>query len=127
MIPEALLMGTTVKANASLVRLIGELKALSREHAAPIWRDIAERLERVNRNRSEVNLSRVNRTAREGETVVVPGVLLGSGELSKPLTIATWRASAGAKAKVARSGGKVVGLRELAASNPKGSNVRIVG
>ena len=120
-------MGTTVKANASLVRLIGELKALSREHAAPIWRDIAERLERKNRNRSEVNLSRVNRTARDGETVVVPGVLLGSGELSKPLTIATWRASAGAKAKVVRSGGKVVGLRELAASNPKGSNVRIVG
>jgi large subunit ribosomal protein L18e len=120
-------MGTTVKTNASLVRLIGELKALSREHRAPLWRDVAERLERRNRNWSEVNLSRVNRTVGEGETAVVPGVLLGSGDLSKPMTIATWRASAGAKAKVVRAGGKVVGLLELAASNPKGSNVRIVG
>lgn len=120
-------MGTTVKANASLVRLVADLKGLSREHHAPVWRDVAERLERRNRNRSEVNLSRVNRTVGAGETAIVPGVLLGSGELSKPITIATWRASAGARAKVVRAGGKVVGLLELAASNPKGSNVRIVG
>lgn len=120
-------MGGTVKTNPSLVRLIGDLQAWSREHQAPIWRSVAERLGRRNRHRSEVNLSRVSRTAREGETVVVPGVLLGSGELSKPLTIATYRASAGARAKVERAGGKVIGLRELAASNPKGSGVRIVG
>jgi large subunit ribosomal protein L18e len=120
-------MGTTVKTNPALVRLIGELKTISREQAAPVWRDVAERLERRRRNWSEVNLSRVSRTAQEGETVIVPGVLLGSGELTKPVTIATWRASSGARAKVERAGGKLVGLRELAASNPKGSGVRIVG
>ncbi|MEK6851021.1 MAG: 50S ribosomal protein L18e [Candidatus Thermoplasmatota archaeon] len=120
-------MGATVKTNPSLNRLIDELRALSRQHEAPIWRAVAERLARRRQHWSEVNLSRVSRTAKEGETVVVPGVLLGSGDLSKPLTIATFRASAGARAKVARAGGKVVGLRELAASNPKGSGVRIVG
>ena len=120
-------MGTTVKTNPSLTRLIDELKALSRQNAAPIWRDVAERLAGRNRNRAEVNLSRVSRTAKDGETVVVPGVLLGSGALAKPLTIATWRASEGARAKVEKAGGSVIGLRELAASNPKGSGVRIVG
>ncbi|MBI4416843.1 MAG: 50S ribosomal protein L18e [Euryarchaeota archaeon] len=120
-------MGTTVKTNPTLVRLIQELKAVSREHGTPFWRDIAERLERRQRHWTEVNLSRISRHAREGETVVVPGVLLGSGELTKPVTIATFRASAGAKAKVAKAGGKVLGLRELAASNPKGSGVRILG
>jgi len=120
-------MGTTAKTNPSLIRLIDELRTLSREQAAPIWRDVAERLAGRKRHRPEVNLSRVSRTAKDGETVVVPGVLLGSGDLAKPLTIATWRASAGARAKVAKAGGKVVGLRELAASNPKGSGVRIVG
>ena len=120
-------MGKTVKTNPSLNRLIGELKALSREHGAPIWRDVAERLERRRQHWSEVNLSRVSRAAREGETVVVPGVLLGSGDLTKPVTIAAYRASAGAKAKVAKAGGKVLGLRELVAANPKGSGVRIVG
>lgn len=120
-------MGTAVKTNPSLVRLIAELKGFSREHDAPLWRAVAERLEGRNRNRAEVNLSRVSRTVGEGETALIPGVLLGSGEISKAVTIAAWRASAGARAKVARSGGKVVGLRELAASNPKGSGIRIVG
>lgn len=120
-------MGTTVKTNPSLTRLIEELRTLSRETGAPLWRDVAERLARRRQHWSEVNLSRVSRTAKDGETVLVPGVLLGSGALSKPLTIATYRASAGARAKVAKAGGKVVGLRELAASNPKGSGVRIVG
>ena len=58
---------------------------------------------------------------------VVTGVLLGSGELTKPVTIATFRASAGARAKVEKAGGTLLGLRDLAASNPKGSGVRIVG
>ncbi len=125
--PEALFMGTTAKTNPSLLALIAELKAVSREHEAPIWRAIAQRLERRQRNWSEVNLSRVSRAAKEGETVAVPGVLLGSGELKKPLTIATFRASGGARAKVEKAGGQVIGLGELAATNPKGSGVRIVG
>jgi len=120
-------MGTTVKTNPSLNRLIEDLRALSRESGAPLWRDLAERLARRKRHWSEVNLSRVSRTANDGETVVVPGVLLGSGELTKKVTIATFRVSAGARAKVSKAGGKVVGLRELAAANPKGSGVRIVG
>lgn len=120
-------MGATVKTNPSLNRLIDELRALSRETGSALWRDVAARLARRRQHWSEVNLSRVSRTVKEGETAVVPGVLLGSGELTRPVTIATYRASAGARAKVEKAGGTVLGLRDLAASNPKGSNVRIVG
>jgi len=120
-------MGATVKANPALVRLIAELRTLSREQQAPIWRDVAERLAARRRHWHEVNLSRVSRVAKEGETVVVPGVLLGSGELTKKVTIATYRASAGARTKVEKAGGTLLGLRDLAASNPKGSGVRILG
>lgn len=120
-------MDKTAKTNPTLVLLIDELKAVSREHGAPLWRDVAKRLERNRRDWSEVNLGRVSRTARDGETVVVPGVLLSSGELTKPVTIAAFRTSAGARAKVERAGGTVVGLSELAASNPTGRGVRIVG
>lgn len=120
-------MGATVKTNPVLSRLIDELKAHARTHGAPVWRDVAERLERRRQLWSEVNLSRVSRYAKDGETVVVPGVLLGSGELTKAVTIGTYRASAGARAKVERAGGKVLGLRDLAAANPKGSGLRILG
>lgn len=100
---------------------------MSRENAAPIWRDVAERLERSRRNWSEVNLSRLGRYAGKGEQVVVPGILLATGELKVPLTVAAFRTSDAARRKIEAAGGKALSLLELAVQNPKGRGVRIMG
>ncbi|MEM3494083.1 MAG: 50S ribosomal protein L18e [Thermoplasmata archaeon] len=115
------------KTNPELVNLILELKKKARESDAPIWRDVALRLEGPNRNRAEVNVSKIDRFAAPNETVVVPGKLLGAGEIKKPVTVAAYAASAGAVEKITRAGGRVLTLRELMAENPKGTNVRILG
>lgn len=120
-------MAKTPKTNAHLHQIVQELRELSRETGAAIWRDVADRLERSGRNWSEVNLSRVSRYAAKGEKVVVPGVLLGTGELTVPLTIAAFRTSAAARKKVESAGGHALSLLELAVQNPKGSGVRILG
>lgn len=120
-------MAKTPKTNPQLGRIVRELRDLSRDSGAAIWRDVADRLERSRRNWSEVNLSRVGRYAAKGEKVVVPGVLLATGELSVPVTVAAFRASAAARKKVEAAGGRVVNLLELAIQNPKGSGVRILG
>src|SRR5207245_7525188 len=57
----------------------------------------------------------------EGEQVVVPGVILGTGEISMPVTVAAFRASGAARKKIEAAGGKAVSLLELAGQNPKGS------
>ncbi len=120
-------MAQTSKTNAHLARVIHELRELSRENQVAVWRDVADRLERSRRNWPEVNLSRVNRYAAKGEQVVVPGVLLATGDLSVPVTVAAFRASAAARKKVEAAGGRAVSLLELAVQNPKGSRVRILG
>lgn len=120
-------MAKTSKTNAHLTRVVSELRELSREHGAPIWRDVADRLERPKRNWSEVNLSRVSRYASKGEKVVVPGVLLATGSLSVPVTVGAYRASAAARKKVEAAGGQALSLLELAVKNPNGSGVRILG
>lgn len=120
-------MAKTPKTNPRLQRLVHELRDLSRENGAPIWRDIADRLERSRKNWSEVNLSRLSRYAGKGEQVVVPGVLLATGEIRMPITVAAFRASEAARKKIEAAGGKAVSLLELAVQNPKGSGVRIMG
>ncbi|HYM40863.1 MAG TPA: 50S ribosomal protein L18e [Thermoplasmata archaeon] len=120
-------MARTPKTNAQLTRVVQELRELSRENGVPIWRDVADRLERSRKNWSEVNLSRVSRYAGKGEQVVVPGVLLAAGDLTIPVTVAAFRASAAARKKVEAAGGRSVSLLELAVQNPKGSGVRILG
>ena len=120
-------MAKTSKTNAHLTRVVRELRELSRENRVAIWRDVAERLEKSRRNWSEVNLSRVSRYAAKGEQLVVPGVLLATGDLSVPVTVAAFRSSAAARKKVEAAGGRAVDLLELAVHNPKGSGVRILG
>ncbi len=115
------------KTNPNLVGLIGKLKEASRVNKAPVWRDIALRLEGPSRNWAEVNISRLDRYAGENETIVVPGKLLGSGEIGKKVNVAAYRFSGQAKEKIVKAGGKDMSIEELLMKNPKGSKIRIMG
>jgi large subunit ribosomal protein L18e len=115
------------KTNEHLLGLIQELYAASAKEGAPIWRDLARRLERSNRLHSEVNVGKIDRFAKENERVVVPGKVLGSGDLTKPVHVAAWRFSAQARSKIEAAGGKAVTIPELLTEAPKGSGIRILG
>ena len=119
--------GLDRKSNPVLVELIGALRNAGRTNQAPLWRDIASRLERPSRNWAQVNVSKIDAHVGEGEHAVVPGKLLGSGEVSRAVTVIAYSASASAKAKIAKAGGKVLTLPEGVKSFPKGQNCRIIG
>src|SRR2546427_5033509 len=120
-------MAKPSKTNPHLQRVVKELREVSREAGGAIWRDVADRLERSRRNWSEANLSRLSRYAAKGEQIVVPGVLLAAGDITNPITVAAFRASAAARKKIETAGGRSIGLLELAIQNPEGSGVRIMG
>ncbi|MGB1587142.1 MAG: 50S ribosomal protein L18e [Thermoplasmatota archaeon] len=119
--------GIDRKSNPALVGLINDLKAAGRENEAPVWRDIAIRLEKPSRNWAQVNISKISQHVRDGENVIVPGKLLGSGDLDKPFTVIAYNASASAKAKITAAGGKVLTMKEGVAAFPKGEKCRILG
>ena len=97
-----------------------------RETEAAIWRDIALRLEKPKRNWAEANLSKLERYAQDGETIVVPGKVLAAGNISKKITVAAYDFSDAAAKAIVAAGGKTLTLEELAESNPKGTGVRIM-
>lgn len=113
--------------NPELVELIRFLRKQGRENKAAIWRDVAERLASPRRRQVAVNLSRLNRYTRKNETVVVPGKLLSTGEISHPLTVVAIAFSEKAKEKVGAAKGKCLSFSELIKKNPKGSNIKIIG
>jgi large subunit ribosomal protein L18e len=112
--------------NPYLKNLILMLKEKSLELKAPIWKTVAEKLEKPRRKRIEVNLLDIERNTDVNDIVIVPGVVLASGEITKPLRIAAWRFSEQARKKIERSGGKVLTIEELIEENPKGSKVKII-
>jgi large subunit ribosomal protein L18e len=114
------------KTNPRLTSLISLLKNKSRENEAKIWREIASRLETPNRNYAEVNLSKINRYAQNGEIIIVPGKVLGSGVLEQSVRVAALNFSAAATSKIKDAKGQCMTIEQLITDNPKGSGVRIL-
>ena len=120
-------MKRTGPTNPLLRDLIGELKKRSNEQEINLWRRIALDLEKPTRQRRAVNLSRINRHTKENEVVVVPGKVLGSGDLNHKLTISAYQFSEQAKDKLEKSGAQIISLLELSKEKPDGKGIRIIG
>jgi large subunit ribosomal protein L18e len=115
------------KTNPALIALIEDLKKSAYENQAPIWKDIAERLEKPLRNWPEVNLNRISMYVHDKETALIAGKVLSTGTLTKKVSIAAWSFSDKAHEKIKKAGGKSITIQELVKHNPKGKDVRILG
>jgi len=92
----------------------------------PIWARIAEDLGKSRKNRSEVNLDKINQFTKPKDTVVIAGKILANGELDHEVTIACYKASSSAKDKVEKVKGSLISIKELVEKNPKGTRVIIL-
>ena len=116
-----------ITTNIVLRKLINELKKASIDQGVNIWKRVASDLEKSSRERRIVNLSRINRYAKENETIVVPGKVLGTGILDHKLTISAYQFSTGALEKIDKIGAKAVPLSDLIKESPKGKGIRVLG
>jgi len=112
--------------NPELLTVIRSLRKKARDSNAPIWRDVADRLSSSKRRRVAVNLSRLNRHTRAKETVVVPGKVLGAGNLDHSISVAAFSFSTQARLKISKARGKCLSIFDLLEANPDGSNVKMV-
>lgn len=109
------------KENIQLKKLAIELRKKAVKEKSKLWKRIAEELEKPARHRREVNLYKISKTIKEGETALVPGKVLGVGTLDKDVTVAALSFSAAAKEKIK----KTMSIQDLL--NSKIKKVRIIG
>ena len=112
--------------NIVLRKMVRLLRKYAKENDAPIWRAIAEALEKPTRKRITVNVSKINRHTNEGDVVVVPGKVLGAGRIDHAVTVAALSFSEQAIRKIKEAGGRVLNILELVEENKKGSNIKII-
>lgn len=112
--------------NNQLKELVHELRKTSVTQDVGVWAAVAEDLERPTRRQAAVNLSALARATKQGETVVVPGKVLGDGELEHPITIAALGFSQSAQTKLKASKATIMTITELVQKDPKGKTVRII-
>ena len=112
-----------MKSNKNTENLIKELKQLSAKEKTNIWKSIAKNLEKSTRRKRIVNLSKINKYTKPKETVIVPGKVLGTGNLNHDVTVAAFQFSDSAKEKIKNN----LTIQELMKQNPKGKNIKILG
>jgi large subunit ribosomal protein L18e len=112
--------------NPVLKQAVADLKAAGHKYGVPFALAVGEKMGRSSRRKVEVDISRIERYAKKGETIMVPGKVLGDGIITKPITIAAAAFSASAAAKIEKAGGKIITITELIEKNPKGTGVKIL-
>ncbi|MBD3319101.1 50S ribosomal protein L18e [Candidatus Woesearchaeota archaeon] len=112
--------------NVHLRYLISELKKEASVQQSALWKRVATDLEKPTRQRRVVNISRLNRSTKPKEIVIVPGKVLGSGALDHEVTVAAWDFSASARKSISEKG-KALTIHDLLKLEPKGKNIRIIG
>nr|MDO8134857.1 50S ribosomal protein L18e [Candidatus Njordarchaeum guaymaensis] len=116
----------TGPSDPNVVRVVRELKKKSNEQKVMIWRSVSEIINKPRRNKTEVNISRINRHTKPKDVVVVPGKVLASGELDHEVSVAALSFSRVAKEKIEKAKGKTLTIMELVSKNPKGTKVMLM-
>ena len=88
----------------------------------PIWKSVAWDLLK---NPREVNLNKINRYTKDGDVVIVPGKVLGYGELNHKVTVVAYSFSKSAIEKINKNG-KAIDILEFAKEG-KTRGVKIIG
>lgn len=111
----------------TLDNTIWTLRNALKKNKVPIWKAVIKQLSRSRSNRREVNIGQLAHVTKDKEVVVVPGKILGSGEISHKLTLWCFTISEVATRKILDAGGKILPLDSLIKKYPDGKGVRIIG
>ncbi|MEW5955207.1 MAG: 50S ribosomal protein L18e [Candidatus Micrarchaeota archaeon] len=109
--------------NIQLKALVRFLEKTGAANKAPVWKKTAFLLAKPTRQRPEVNLYSVEKHSKEGDAVLVPGKVLSQGTLSHKVTLAAFRFSKPAAAKLAAAGCKTISIKQLVEANPPGKRI----
>ncbi|MFH1431793.1 MAG: 50S ribosomal protein L18e [archaeon] len=112
--------------NPNTKNIIKKLKKQSNDKKVSIWKDIAKRLESPKRIQPAVNISKLERYLNKGDSAIIPGKVLGDGNITKAITVSALKFSKTARSKIQKAGGKCVTYEEMITKNPKGSKIKIM-
>ena len=113
--------------NQVVIRMARDLKKASVKNDAPIWAKLAKYALKPSIARRDINLNRIAQLTKENNTVVFPGKVLGTGNVSHKITLCSFSISNSAVDKIIDNGGKLISFSDLIKQNPTGKGVILLG
>ncbi|HJZ19237.1 MAG TPA: 50S ribosomal protein L18e [Candidatus Nanoarchaeia archaeon] len=108
------------KTNGELVETI--LRAAKNEK----WIDVARVISGPRRNRLNLNLDIIDREAKDGEKIIIPGKVLSQGRINKKIKLIALSFSENAKEKLSKEKIDFSTISEEIKKNPDAKGLRIL-
>ena len=109
------------------VRLARDLKKASKANGAPIWARLAEYALKPSVARRVINVNRIGQLTKDGDVVVFPGKVLGTGGIAHGITLFAFSISNTAAGKITGAGGRIVSQKDMVERVPTGRGVVLLG
>jgi large subunit ribosomal protein L18e len=113
--------------NPVLLDTIKKLKSVGKTNKAGVWLATARMLSRSRSKRAIVNVGKIAKYTKDGNKVIVPGKVLGSGNINHKIELASFGISLEAAKKVKEAGGIILTINEMLERYPNGKEVIIIG
>jgi large subunit ribosomal protein L18e len=89
------------------------------------WFKVAEILSGPRKNKINVNIEKINKEAKQGDVIVIPGKVLSQGDIDKKIKVIALSFSEKAKEKLLKSKCEVSSILEEIKKNPEAKKIRI--
>ncbi len=110
------------KTNPELVETV----KLIRKNSSWSSLGIAEHLTSSSRKMPEVNLTKIDTHSEQGDSIIIPGKVLGSGSINKKIKVCAFKFSKEALNKLKDKKCDVLTISEEINKNPKATGLRVV-
>ena len=90
------------------------------------WKEIAHLISYPRRLQISKNLDEIEKTSKEGDTIIVPGKVLGEGDISKKIRVCAISFSEKAREKLKSKKCEIVSIKEEIKINPKAEGIKIL-
>lgn len=90
------------------------------------WNKIAQIISGGRRRYSDVNINRIEKESNDGDVIIVPGKVLGNGNLTKKIKICALYFSESAHEKIKQGKSEAVKLIDEIKKNPEAQGVKIL-
>ncbi|MCY3853888.1 MAG: 50S ribosomal protein L18e [Thaumarchaeota archaeon] len=102
------------------------LRNAYKDTKSPIWMKLIKIAQSSYKNKV-VNINKIKTYSKDGDFVVCPCKVLGTGLIEHKITLASFGISLAAINKIIKSGGKVVDFEHMINQFPTGKGVIIIG
>lgn len=106
------------KSNPVLAETILKLKKINPQ--------MAQMMTLPRRKMIHINVEQLSRACKDGDKILVPGKILGSGSLDKKLKVVAFSASEEAMEKIKKAKGEFVEILDEVKKNPKLNELKMV-